>query len=565
MESNNKKEAGDNNKSEIHKKFEKQDFNNNNNICDIISNRKKISSNDKDINLDYLENTHTKDQTALLLGQKRKSNEKILDTFNFQNENLLSNDNKELNLNSNSIQNISDFNNVSKSISFSEDNENNREINRLNLSRDSESIMNKINKTDSDYNGQKMFNQEFIKDQINEINEGCQNSFEKEDKIYINNIFSKNDYPLNKENYLIITDEKDQDFTLFKLNFSPEHSGEEINGSISPHITNAFKSEKSNNNYIPNNNLDSLNNRILNSNNNCQNSQNNIENKIIKNVPDYIELKQFNRKSHNVQTNKDKKNGTKKEKNKIKSISQIYDENEDKFNILKDKKIFSKRDDLIEIEKYGKIYNNIIKIELGAKNELTIKKFHPDFMISKLKTYVKNESLKAINSFDEMEYKIKILKTGNNYLENIGKDFNLTYLEQPLYAVLSNDSSQVDEKSNFEKIQYIITKYNQDKQITPLIEHLFLTVKEIIDILTYKKDDKGDKYKEKIFDYAAKEYEKFTMENKIEKIVEDLEFLKKDYIASLILLAFNFKEYFLNKEARAISQRKPQKRKDKKQ
>ena len=245
MESNNKKEAGDNNKSEIHKKFEKQDFNNNNNICDIISNRKKISSNDKDINLDYLENTHTKDQTILLLGQKRKSNEKILDTFNFQNENLLSNDNKELNLNSNSIQNIFDFNNVSKPRSFSEDNENNREMNRLNLSRDSESIMNKINKTDSDYNGLRMFSQEFIKDKINEINAGNQNSFENEDKIYINNSFSKSDYPLNKENCLRITEEN-QDFN-FKWNCSPDHSGEESNGSILPHIANAFNSEKSNN------------------------------------------------------------------------------------------------------------------------------------------------------------------------------------------------------------------------------------------------------------------------------------------------------------------------------
>ena len=132
--------------------------------------------------------------------------------------------------------------------------------------------------------------------------------------------------------------------------------------------------------------------------------------------------------------------------------------------------------------------------------------------------------------------------------------------------MLSNESSQEDEKSNFEKIQYIINKYNHDKQITPLIEHLFLTVQEIIDILTYKKEDKGNMYKEKILDYAAKEYEKFTMENdKIEKIGEDFEFLKKDYIASLIFLAFNFKEYFLNKKARTIKERKPQKRKNKKE
>ena len=457
----------------------------------------------------------------------------------------------------------SDFNIVSKPKSISEDNENNREFKSLNLSEDSESIMNKINKTDSDYNGLKMFSPEFIKDKLNEINTGNHNSFENEDKI--NNFFSKSDYPSNKENYLRITDEKDQDF-IFKWGFSPEHSGEDSNGFLSPHITNVFKSEKSNNNYFPNINLTSLDNRTLNSNNNFQNSQN-TENKNIKNVPDYIELKKFNRKSHNAQTNKNNDNGKKKEKNQIKSISKIHDENKDKFNILKEKNIFSEKD-LVEIEKNGKIYNNIIKIETEseAKNEIDIKKFQPDFMISKLKTYAKNESLKAINSFDEMEYKIKTLKTGNNYLENIGKYFNLTYLEQPLYAVLSNDSSLVDEKSNFEKIQYVINKYNHDKQITPLIEHLFLTVQDIIDILTYKKDDKDNMYKEKIFDYAAKEYEKFKIdEEKAKEFGEDSEFLKKDYIASLIFLAFNFKEYFLNKKARTIKERKPQKRKNKKE
>ena len=183
MESNNGTEAGNNNKSEIKKIFEKQNFNNNNNICDIISNGKKTSFNDKDINWDKLENTHTKDRSISLLGYKRKNNEKILDPFNFQNENLLSNDNKELNLNTNSIRNIFDFCNVSKPRCFSEDNENNREIKSLNLSKDSESIMNKINKTNSDYNGLKMFSPEFTQDQLNEINTGNHNSFENEDKI----------------------------------------------------------------------------------------------------------------------------------------------------------------------------------------------------------------------------------------------------------------------------------------------------------------------------------------------------------------------------------------------
>ena len=82
-----------------------------------------------------------------------------------------------------------------------------------------------------------------------------------------------------------------------------------------------------------------------------------------------------------------------------------------------------------------------------------------------------------------------------------------------------------------------------------------MTVKDSLDILTYKKEDKNKKYKEKIFNYVEKEYNinKFN-EKDAEELGENLEFLKKDYIASLIFLAYNFEEYFLNKKGRAINE-----------
>ena len=272
------------------------------------------------------------------------------------------------------------------------------------------------------------------------------------------------------------------------------------------------------------------------------------------NIPDYIKLYTFN-KNYFDQLNNITENEKKSKDVILKSISQISQEYEDKFDLLYENNIF-KIGDLIKIESIGKIYRNTFDVMNGAKNNLIIKQFFPDNIITRFKTFVKNSNKDAINSFDEIKYNISSLKTGDKILENIGKGFNLIYLDQPLYSVLSNESNENEINSNYKKIEEIINKYNQNKQITPLIEYLCLTVKESIDILTYKKEDKYDKYKIKIFDYAAKEYEKFKIDKKkAQEFGEDLEFLKKDYIASLILLAYNFEEYFARKKGRATSKK----------
>ena len=187
----------------------------------------------------------------------------------------------------------------------------------------------------------------------------------------------------------------------------------------------------------------------------------------------------------------------------------------------------------------------------GKNHHITMKKFSPDNLIRKLKTFIKNANREAINTFKELGYGINILMTGDDKLENIGKYFNLAYLEQPLYAVLSNETKENTIITNYSKIEGIISEYNKNKEITELIEHLCLTVKDSLDILTYKKEDNSERYKEKIFNYVEKEYKinKFD-EKDAEELGENLEFLKKDYIASLIFLAFNFEEYFLHKKER---------------
>ena len=85
-----------------------------------------------------------------------------------------------------------------------------------------------------------------------------------------------------------------------------------------------------------------------------------------------------------------------------------------------------------------------------------------------------------------MKNKIKTLKSGDNVLENIGKKFNLILLDQQLYAILSNETNENTDISNFDVIKDIINEYNENKVRTPLIDHLCLTFRESLDILTYK-------------------------------------------------------------------------------
>ena len=87
-----------------------------------------------------------------------------------------------------------------------------------------------------------------------------------------------------------------------------------------------------------------------------------------------------------------------------------------------------------------------------------------------------------------------------------------------------------------------------------------MTVKDTLDILTYKKKfeeekkeekyqeekKEEEKYKKKIFDYALKQYKDFKIKDEKQiKLGDNIDRLKQDYIASLIFLAFNPEKYLL--------------------
>ena len=275
-------------------------------------------------------------------------------------------------------------------------------------------------------------------------------------------------------------------------------------------------------------------------------------------IPNNISMYVFNKQYYDVDiTYNSNTEENRANTNNIMTIIQICETYKDEFAILYEKKVFEKSD-LKNIEQNGIIYKNFFNIIKGNKNEITIKKFFADNLIGKIKTFIKTANIEAINKFKELKDKINTLITGDDILENIGKDFNLTYLKQPLYSVLSNESNETRDNPklrNFTIIDGIIKEYNKNKIKTPLIEHLCLIVKDTLDILTYKKEYKNDKFNEKIFNYALKEYENFKMdEKKVKELGVNLEFIKKDYIASLIFLAYHFEEYFLHKKERAINE-----------
>ena len=71
-----------------------------------------------------------------------------------------------------------------------------------------------------------------------------------------------------------------------------------------------------------------------------------------------------------------------------------------------------------------------------------------------------------------------------------------------------------------------------------------------MDILTYKNECEIEKKNEKkIFDYVLEQYNKIMIKDikdkDLKELGEDINIFKKDYIASLIFLAFNLEAFLL--------------------
>ena len=163
-----------------------------------------------------------------------------------------------------------------------------------------------------------------------------------------------------------------------------------------------------------------------------------------------------------------------------------------------------------------------------------IRKKDRDKMMIKILTKLESSIRKATNSFEEFKIrKIQIIKP-KIINEILDAYFIFEYLRQYLYNILSNESSKdTNIKSNKSIIEEIIKENNNNEEV---IKHLSLTVQKCLDYFRYK--EKNDKFKYKLVDFLIKEF-KFQTQKKKETIS-----FSKEYIASLLLLTYNFERFF---------------------
>ena len=148
-------------------------------------------------------------------------------------------------------------------------------------------------------------------------------------------------------------------------------------------------------------------------------------------------------------------------------------------------------------------------------------------MIIKIKTQLLESIRNYINSFDEMKY-CEIYKLKKDLInKNTTANFNLIYLTQKLYNILSNDSSESNYNSNKDKILEI-----KNQNFSFFNKNFCLTIQECLDIFRY--EEQNLHFKDKLVEFLIKEY----------TVSKDDEEYRKDYIASLILLVYNFERFF---------------------
>ena len=207
--------------------------------------------------------------------------------------------------------------------------------------------------------------------------------------------------------------------------------------------------------------------------------------------------------------------------------------------------IYNSEEDFNNSVENGKIYtylfNNLHSIKNKDIKELS--RYHKaDEMSQKYKTFVIQGMINSINSFKEMK---------NNEIDKIDidtiygpikGDFQLALLRKEMFTIISNDINSSNKKCNYQKIAKIIKEYNEKKEHISLIKHLLLTFQDCLDIILYKKEDPNKRFTKKLIDFLNCHYKKLNCD-----IIT-----KKDYIASLLLLGYNFKRLFSLKPIRAF-------------
>ena len=208
--------------------------------------------------------------------------------------------------------------------------------------------------------------------------------------------------------------------------------------------------------------------------------------------------------------------------------------------------IFKDKNDLNNTN--GNIYRYLLLfLKKEKENIQLIRSRQPDEMSQKIKSFVLDEIINSTNKFDEFNnYKLDKIDKHKVY-EPTKRDFQLSLLEKEIYLIISNDVNlNCNPKYNYNKINEIITSGKNDE----LQAHLKLTFQDCLDIITYKKvydDKKSDKFDKKLIEFLYKVFGEIKI-NDNEKDKE--EEIKKDYIAAMLLLAYNFKRLFFIKESR---------------
>lgn len=235
-----------------------------------------------------------------------------------------------------------------------------------------------------------------------------------------------------------------------------------------------------------------------------------------------------------LKVKKDKKKEKKKEMKKEKKKEEKNEDNVKKQQIFEDIKEF------LNYAHNSKICKNI-KNYLSKKVEYEEKKkndkeknekrmYDLDQMVNKIKTRLLDACIKSANTWGEIKDKpiSKIKKELIN--TKIKASFNLIYLEQPLYLILSNKSSNKVNNKNI--IENIMKKPENPKSKTKNL--LELKMKKYLDIFRYKEKNeeiiKSLNYK--LIDFLKEEYKKYQ---------------NKEYIAGLLLAAYNYENFFIKR------------------
>lgn len=198
------------------------------------------------------------------------------------------------------------------------------------------------------------------------------------------------------------------------------------------------------------------------------------------------------------------------------------------------KDLEDKENKKIEDNKHQVMINQESEENLSEKKN--IRKEDRDKMMLKILTKLASSFRKATNSFKEFKIRqIEIIKP-NLINEKLDAYFIFEYLRQYLYAILSNESSEdTNIKSNKSIIEEIMKENINNKQ-KEVIKHLSLTVQNCLDYFRYKEEN--EKFKYKLVDFLIEEFE-FQTQKKEESIS-----FSKEYIASLLLLTYNFERFF---------------------